>query len=175
MNTYWPTKFDDNNGFWAHEWNKHGTCVTTLSSECFSQNSAYKPGMEVNNYFKQGLKLRQQFNLYSALKKNGVVATLDKSQWKTPSEISNIIQKEFGVGVQLKCQSGLIYEVVMYFAAQGKDSYVPMALPSNLQHSCGKSGSKVGLPPKNLSAMQLEFLKNTIGYDLEAISRKDDI
>jgi len=167
MNKYWPTKFSDNNDFWAHEWGKHGTCVTTLNPECFKQSPTYRKGMEVNNYFKASLQLRQKYELYRVLKKNGIVATLDKSRWRTTDEVSAAIKREYGVDVQIKCQSGLIFEIIMYFAAQGQGSYVPIDVPSNLRHSCGKAGSKIGLPPKKMTPSELEELKRTIGYDVE--------
>ncbi|KAJ1929302.1 hypothetical protein FBU59_007056, partial [Linderina macrospora] len=30
MLTYWPSNKGSNDKFWVHEWNKHGTCATTL-------------------------------------------------------------------------------------------------------------------------------------------------
>lgn len=175
MTKYWPSKFGDHNSFWTHEWNKHGTCMTTLDPKCFAGNNEYKTGSEISVYFKQTLKLRQQYELYRALKKNGIVATLDKSKWKTSDEIAGAIKKEYGVNVALKCNGGVLYEVVMYFAAVGREEYVPIDVPANLRHSCGKSGSKVGLPPKKMTDTQLQVLKDTLGYDLEQVIRKDEM
>jgi len=172
MNLYWPSKFDDYESFWEHEYTKHGTCMSTFDPKCYGAN--YKKGMEVNDYFKTSLKLRQEYEINRALKKAGIEATLDKSKWKTATEIVDAIKKEYGVGAQLKCNGGLLYEVVMYFSAQGRDNFVPMETPSNLKHTCGKASTKIGLPPKNLSLMQLETLKQTLGYDLETIMRKDE-
>jgi len=175
LTKYWPSKFGDHNAFWTHEWNKHGTCMTTLEPKCFSGNKQYKTGSEITVYFKQTLKLRQQYELYRAMKKNGIVATLDKSKWKTADEIASAIKKEYGVNVALKCNGGVLYEVFMYFAAVGRDEYVPIDVPANLKHNCGKSGSKVGLPPKKMTETQLQVLKETLGYDLEQVIRKDEM
>lgn len=50
------------NSFWAHEWNKHGTCASIL------------PQLDsVTNYFRMGLKLNQQYDLSKILTKAGVV------------------------------------------------------------------------------------------------------
>jgi ribonuclease T2 len=170
MNKYWPSKFDDYNSFWVHEFEKHGTCLTTVNPECYGAN--FKRGMDANEYFKTGLKLRADYEIYRALKKAGIEASLDKNKWKTAAEIVDAVKKEYGVGVQLKCNSGMLVEVLMYFAGQGR-GFVPIELPSDLRHTCGKPGSKIGIPPKRLTRGEAEFLKQTYGYDLEQILGKD--
>ncbi|XP_050293452.1 ribonuclease Oy [Anthonomus grandis grandis] len=63
LNNFW-TNVEANtkpNSFWAHEWNKHGTCASVLPQ--FDS---------VTNYFKMGLKLRSQYDLTTILNKGGV-------------------------------------------------------------------------------------------------------
>jgi len=39
---------------WAHEWNKHGTCMSTLYPNCYAN---YQPGQEVVDYFATTVRL----------------------------------------------------------------------------------------------------------------------
>jgi len=166
---YWPSKFDDYDNFWTHEWGKHGTCMSTLDPQCFSGNSQFRKGQEVNDYFRTALRLRQEFEPYRAMKKAGIVASLDRSRGFTVKDVVAAIQKEYGVDVQVKCQANMIYEIVMYFAPQGRDGYVPIDVPDEIRHKCGKPNAKLGLPPKNMSDAELLELKESIGYDLNEV------
>lgn len=64
LNNYW-VNIEANtkpNSFWAHEWNKHGTCASIL------------PQLDsVPNYFKMGLKLNKEYNVANILAKGGVL------------------------------------------------------------------------------------------------------
>ncbi len=44
MNTYWVSNNESPEAFWEHEWATHGTCYSTLQTECFAN---YKEGDEV--------------------------------------------------------------------------------------------------------------------------------
>lgn len=54
------------NSFWAHEWNKHGTCASILPQ--FDS---------VPNYFRMGLRFNEEYDLYSVLSKGGVIPSND--------------------------------------------------------------------------------------------------
>lgn len=35
MDAFWPSNDNDDEGFWSHEWNKHGTCISTMETQCY--------------------------------------------------------------------------------------------------------------------------------------------
>ncbi|XP_053401114.1 ribonuclease Oy-like isoform X2 [Mercenaria mercenaria] len=54
LRTYWPNLYNDTSpySFWAHEWDKHGTCCTDLDSTSGERN-----------YFTAGLNLNKKYNV----------------------------------------------------------------------------------------------------------------
>lgn len=38
MNTYWKDYQGDDESLWAHEWNKHGTCISSFEPKCYSNH-----------------------------------------------------------------------------------------------------------------------------------------
>lgn len=61
MKTYWSSDEGSAESFWEHEWNKHGTCVSTLEPKCFTD---YKPQEDVVAYFEATINLFQNLNTY---------------------------------------------------------------------------------------------------------------
>jgi len=48
MNKYWKNNAGTDESFWEHEWNKHGTCISTLEPGCYND---YKAQEEVVDFF----------------------------------------------------------------------------------------------------------------------------
>lgn len=48
MSEYWKDFRGDDSNLWQHEWNKHGTCISTLETHCYED---YLPQQEVVDYF----------------------------------------------------------------------------------------------------------------------------
>jgi len=161
MNTYWPSNKNDNNAFWVHEWQKHGTCVTTLFPSCFDSDS-YQTGDEVSVYFRSALALRQQYDLYAAMKDAGFGAVRSVSQGYNAEDVVAAIRRKFGVTVALECKGSMINGARMYFGVRGRDTYVP-------QNASGgqKCRGKVFLPLKSMSRKQLEEFAGEPGMEEE--------
>lgn len=92
MNLYWTNYLTNEPAteFWAHEWDKHGTCATTdplLNSQL--------------NFFAGALKARQNNDIYQALLNGGV--TPSNSYPVSASAVKTAIRKAFGVDPVLGC------------------------------------------------------------------------
>ncbi len=48
MNAYWKDYQGNDEGFWSHEWGKHGTCISSLQTSCYTD---YVPKEEFVAYF----------------------------------------------------------------------------------------------------------------------------
>lgn len=54
MNTYWKDYQGNDESFWSHEWGKHGTCISTLETSCYTN---YVAKEEVVAYFQKAVDL----------------------------------------------------------------------------------------------------------------------
>ncbi|XP_077865717.1 ribonuclease Oy-like [Saccoglossus kowalevskii] len=94
LNEFWPNLLTKKHGtpydFWKHEWEKHGTCGTSLDVI----NSQHK-------YFVMGLKLNQKFDILQAFLKHNIKPSL-KVQYTYKSVMDALIDT-FGHQPLLEC------------------------------------------------------------------------
>lgn len=62
MNQYWLDENGDNESFWEHEWGKHGTCISTLETKCYTD---YTSKQEVPDYFQKAVDLFKTLDSYT--------------------------------------------------------------------------------------------------------------
>lgn len=62
MDTYWVSNDGTAESFWEHEWGKHGTCISTLDPDCYTN---YTPQEEVVDFFVETVALFKTLNTYS--------------------------------------------------------------------------------------------------------------
>ena len=62
MNTYWVDINGDDESFWEHEWEKHGTCISTFDPSCYND---YTPQEEVPDFFQATVDLFQTLDSYT--------------------------------------------------------------------------------------------------------------
>ncbi|KAI0598892.1 ribonuclease T2 family protein [Biscogniauxia sp. FL1348] len=118
MNRYWVAKYGTNDHLWAHEYNKHATCVNTLAPSCYGD--AYKPGMEVVDYFARAFALFRTLDTYRALQRAGIEPD---AHAKYPlAKIQSALEDFSGSRVILKCggsRHDLLHEAWYVYFVQG--------------------------------------------------------
>ncbi|KAF9182621.1 ribonuclease T2-like [Haplosporangium sp. Z 767] len=119
LNLYWASYKGDNNAFWAHEWSKHGTCISNLAPSC---KSNYVQDEDVYAYFSKTLALRRQYNLYQVLAAAGITPGSNPDT----AAMHAAIKKAYGVDAQINCDSGKLSEIWLYFKVKNADQYVPV-------------------------------------------------
>lgn len=113
MNNYWLNQDGDNGEFWAHEWDKHGTCVSTIDPSCYG--NSYKPQEEVGDFFQKVVDLYKGLNTYQALSKAGITP----GQSYSLSDVENALSQMHGAKPYLGCESGKLSQIYYYFVVKG--------------------------------------------------------
>ncbi|XP_067682260.1 ribonuclease Oy-like [Haliotis asinina] len=92
LTAQWPNLFIDTpkDDFWSHEWEKHGTCATSLPA---TDNELH--------YFSTALQLNTKLKLQQVLKIFDVVPSKDTGYNAT--EVRNLLEKYFGSTPVLQC------------------------------------------------------------------------
>ncbi|KAI0144587.1 ribonuclease T2 [Xylariaceae sp. FL1272] len=114
MQDYWQSNNGSPEEFWEHEWGTHGTCVSTLEPDCYTD---YTEGDEAVDFFKTAVALFKTLDTYTALSDAGI--TPSSSQTYTSSEIVAALKTLTGFEPILQCDSDEIYQVEYGFFANG--------------------------------------------------------
>ncbi|KAG9248957.1 ribonuclease-like protein T2 [Calycina marina] len=148
MNTYWVDIDGDNDSFWEHEWEKHGTCIPTLKPSCYS---SYVAMQEVVDFFQKTVDLFETLPTYTWLANAGI--TPSSTNTYTSAAIQAALEAGFGQTVSLGCDSGALTEVWYSYNVQGSiqdGTFVPV-VPVGTTQSCATTGIKY-LPKSGTTA-----------------------
>ncbi|KAL9002580.1 MAG: hypothetical protein Q9188_004491 [Gyalolechia gomerana] len=150
MNTYWKDYQGNDESFWEHEWDKHGTCISTLEPGCYTD---YKPQEEVVAYFQKTVDLFKTLDSYAFLSTAGILPSTTKTY--TSAEISAALAKPRGVQVSIQCRNGELDEIWYFYNVRGSvqtGTFVPTE-PDGAKSNCPATGIKYlpkgssGTPP----------------------------
>ncbi|ESZ96093.1 hypothetical protein SBOR_3570 [Sclerotinia borealis F-4128] len=142
MNTYWVSDDSTNEVFWEHEWNKHGTCISTLEPSCYS---SYTTGAEVVDFFNVAVDLFKILPTYTWLANAGIVPSASKTY--TSAQIQAAITAGFGYPATIQCSSSSLDAIWYSFEVRGSvatGTFVPSA-PVGQSGSCPSTGIKYGV------------------------------
>ncbi|KAG4432833.1 hypothetical protein IFR05_011672, partial [Cadophora sp. M221] len=126
MLKYWLPNRGSPDSFWEHEWNKHGTCINTLSPTCYSPSTSpspststqpYAPGDEVISFFTRAASLFRTLDTYAALSASGIVPSTTQTYRR--EEISAALRKVTGRDVLVRCRGNRLNEVWYSFNVRG--------------------------------------------------------
>lgn len=137
MQDYWKDYQGDDEDFWEHEFNKHGTCMSTLEPQCYDN---YKPGDEVIDYFKRAVKLFKTLPSYKWLEDAGIVPSTTATY--TLAQINDALKAHHGHDVIVNCKSGELDELWYHYNIKGSvqnGEYIPVD-PVGSPSSCPKTG-----------------------------------
>ncbi|KAF2121946.1 ribonuclease M [Lophiotrema nucula] len=145
MQTYWKDYQGNDETFWEHEWGKHGTCISTLDPDCYTD---HKPTEEVVDFFQKTVDLFKALPSYEWLSAAGIVPSTSATY--TTQAIQNALAKNRpGVTVTLGCSSGALNEIWYHYDVRGSvqtGTFVP-ANPDGTKSTCAATGIKY--LPKN--------------------------
>jgi ribonuclease T2 len=118
MARHWTAAWGSAPHLWAHEYNKHGTCVNTLAPTCYG--APYTPGLEVVDYFARATSLFDKLDTYAALQRGGIVPSRDT---RYPlADVQAALEEHGGRGkVVLRCsgRGDVLHEAWYVFFVQG--------------------------------------------------------
>jgi ribonuclease T2 len=139
MNTYWKADRGSDEHLWSHEWNKHGTCISTLERKCYNHEK-YRPEEEVHDYFNSAVNLFKDLDTYKTLAEAGVHPS--NSETYSLAQLRNPLRAKQGVPVTLRCHGNVLNEIWYHFDVLGSvqtGKFVP-APPDAGKTNCPRLG-----------------------------------
>lgn len=110
MNTYWKNNAGTDESFWEHEWGKHGTCISTLEPDCYTN---YVPQEEVVDFFTKTVSLFQSLPSYTWLSNAGIVPSSTATY--TSAAILAALKTPRGVTAVIQCANTNQLDEIWYF------------------------------------------------------------
>ncbi|GJN91945.1 hypothetical protein Rhopal_004973-T1 [Rhodotorula paludigena] len=116
FDTHWKSNTGDDESLWSHEWDKHGTCMSTLETQCYGRR--YQQYDEVVDYFERTYDQYRKLPTYDWLAAEGIVPSLTDTY--TLAQLQAAAQKKFGHKIFWGCtNSGELDEAWYYYTVKG--------------------------------------------------------
>ncbi|RDL34377.1 uncharacterized protein BP5553_07505 [Venustampulla echinocandica] len=107
MEKYWLPNSGSPERFWQHEWNKHATCINTLSPSCYGDE--WKKGDEVVDFFTRAVEVFKSLDTYQALATANILPSTTATY--TSDDIRGALQAITGKEVAIKCRGNQLNEL----------------------------------------------------------------
>ena len=115
MSKYWLSLNGDNNHLWAHEWNKHGTCISTLDAGCYGSHQS--PLSAVRDYFTHAAAVYMTRPTWDILKARDITPSHGRTYSRITME--QALSFAHGADVTLRCHGSILQEVWYHYRVEG--------------------------------------------------------
>ena len=126
MNTYWKDYQGKDESFWEHEWNKHGTCISTYKPSCYTD---YQPQEEVVDFFQKTVDLFKTLPSYTWLANAGIKPSSTKTY--NSSAILAALKAPRGVTPVIQCANKVELDEIWYFYDVQGSTQTGWFIPTN--------------------------------------------
>jgi ribonuclease T2 len=110
MQVYWKDYKGHDEYLWKHEYNKHGTCYSTLKPSCYGESKEHK---HVFDFFNVTMNLYRQLPTYEWLAEAGILPSYTKIY--TREEILSVLKEKSGAEPYIRCDYENAFQEVWYF------------------------------------------------------------
>ena len=119
MSKYWLALNSNDNHLWSHEWNKHGTCISTLEPSCYPSPSDDDEDLhkDVLDYFTHATTLFSTLNTYDALAASNIIPTHRRAY--DLADLQSAISTLQGAEVTFRCHGHELQEIWYHFTVHG--------------------------------------------------------
>lgn len=148
MKKYWKDYKGDDETFWEHEWGKHGTCISTLEPDCYTD---YQPTEEAVAYFGKVVALFKKLPTYKWLSDAGITpSTSDKY---SSDDVQKALSDKHGAPVTIDCEGDELNQVWYHYNVKGslQDGEFKAVEPTG--GSGGSCPDQITYTPKNGSKL----------------------
>ncbi|TFK77340.1 ribonuclease T2 [Pluteus cervinus] len=112
MNAYWVSQGSPNADFWAHEFAKHATCLSTFDIACYGRS--YKKHEDVVNFFDAAIRAFHRYPTFDMLAAFGIIPS-NKTGYDL-TDIETALTSQTGAKPFLGCsKNGTVLAEVWYF------------------------------------------------------------
>ncbi|OMH81336.1 Ribonuclease Rh [Zancudomyces culisetae] len=150
---------ESDDGFWSHEWNKHGICFTTIDPGCPEEGPTKEDA--IVKYFSKTVELGKKYDITNLLNSyeikhkselpkssNSYKKTNNGRQGSSSSrdnqnaflgvdKIMDKVKKEFNVKPAFICDNKKLIQINFHFVVEGKYDFIPSPFPpSYARKSC---------------------------------------
>ena len=140
MESYWLSYDGNDENLWSHEWNKHGTCISTLDPDCYAgtpppSSSHRHHHIDVLDYFIHTTSLFRTLDTYTLLANVDILPSHTKRYSLRDLEDA-ISSSHHGQPVTFRCnRRGELDEVWYHFSVMGSLRHSKYPHPLDLDSS----------------------------------------
>ena len=137
---YWKNDDGTDEELWEHEWETHGTCISTFDTKCYTN---YKPAEELYDFVNSTVSLFKTLNSYELLTSAGISPSSSKTY--TSKQITAALAAGHGgIAPTILCSDDELDQIYYGFETKGSvqtGEFIPVAATGE-SSSCPSSGIK---------------------------------